>query len=88
MIRILFAATVLSAVTALDQRPANAYEAPWCAVINTGLDVHWDCQYQSVEECVPNILAGNRGFCNPNPYFQDAEHLRGYHVRRHRVRRY
>ena len=32
-------------------------------------DVHWECIYRSVEECRPNVLAGNRGFCNPNPYF-------------------
>jgi Protein of unknown function (DUF3551) len=47
----------------------QAYEAPWCAVINMGLDVYWDCQYQSFEQCYPTVLAGNRGFCNPNPYF-------------------
>jgi hypothetical protein len=31
-------------------------------------DVYWDCQYRTVEECVPNVIAGNRGFCNLNPY--------------------
>jgi hypothetical protein len=43
-------------------------DAPWCAVINLGAgDVYWDCEYRTVEECVPNVLAGNRGFCNLNP---------------------
>jgi hypothetical protein len=43
-------------------------DAPWCAVVTLGAgEVHWDCQYRTVEECVPNVLAGNRGFCNPNP---------------------
>ncbi len=43
--------------------------APWCAVINLGMgDVCWACQYRTIEECVPNVIAGNRGFCNLNPY--------------------
>ncbi len=32
-------------------------------------EVEWDCEYQTVEQCVPNVLAGNRGFCNNNPYY-------------------
>ncbi len=44
-------------------------DAPWCAVINLGTgEAYWDCQYRTVEECVPNVLAGNRGFCNVNPW--------------------
>jgi hypothetical protein len=44
-------------------------DAPWCAVINLGMgDVYWDCHYRTVEECVPNVIAGNRGCCNPNPW--------------------
>src|SRR4029077_8675099 len=48
------------------RHPAKAYEAPWCAVI---LEGYWDCQYRSIEECRPNVLAGNRGWCNPSPFF-------------------
>jgi len=45
-------------------------EAPWCAVISTGTgDVHWDCQYRTVEACQPNVIAGNRGSCTQNPYY-------------------
>jgi len=44
--------------------------APWCAVVNVGMgNMYWDCQYWSVQQCAPNVLAGNRGFCNPNPSF-------------------
>jgi hypothetical protein len=44
--------------------------APWCAVQNLGTgDVEWDCEFRSVEECVPQVIAGNRGFCNINPGF-------------------
>ena len=69
MTRTIFAAVVALFALIFDLQPTKAYEAPWCAVINTGLDVHWDCQYQSQEQCYPTVLAGNRGFCNPNPYF-------------------
>ena len=75
----------VSAMTVLCAGPAQAYgNAPWCAVYNTGWgDVHWDCQYYSIESCRPNILAGNRGFCNPNPYY--VRPAKRY-VRRHRHR--
>jgi Protein of unknown function (DUF3551) len=78
MVRMIFAAVVALAAVVFGLQPAKAYEAPWCAVINTGLDVHWDCQYRSIEECRPNVLAGNRGWCNPNPYFvtNPTEHRR------------
>jgi hypothetical protein len=49
---------------------SRAYgDAPWCAVITIGPgDVYWDCQYRTIEECRPNVIAGNRGFCNLNPW--------------------
>ena len=47
-------------------------DAPWCAVTEIGEGAGaWDCQYRSVEECVPSVLAGNRGHCSPNPYAVD-----------------
>ena len=55
----------------LGLQPAEA-QAPWCAVINTGDDsVVWDCRYHSFEDCHRrgDILSGNRGFCNPSPYY-------------------
>ena len=51
---------------------AHASEAPWCAVNSGGDgDMHGDCQYRSFEDCYRrgNILGGNRGFCNPSPYY-------------------
>jgi hypothetical protein len=47
---------------------------------------YWDCQYNSLEECVPNVLSGNRGFCNVNPAFglyvvKPTEHQK--HRKRH-----
>ena len=65
--RYALAAAVFIAVMAFDLRPAQAYgRAPWCAVVDVGFaDVIWDCHYRSVEECRPNVIAGNRGTCNP-----------------------
>ena len=68
MTRILAIVGAALAVSALEARPVQAYEGPWCAVINIGTgSVYEDCQYASIEACRPNVLAGNRGFCNPNP---------------------
>ena len=45
-------------------------DAPWCAIAEVGDgDGQWDCQYETVQECVPNVLAGNHGHCSPNPYY-------------------
>ena len=56
---------------------ALADEAPWCAVVDVGMgNVYWDCQYNSIEECVPHVLAGNRGFCTQNPRYHGIENPR------------
>jgi hypothetical protein len=67
---VLLAAVILAAMS-FDSRPAKASgDAPWCAVISLGVDSSYeDCRYRSFEECRPNVLAGNRGFCNPNPSY-------------------
>ena len=62
-------------------QPVQAYQAPWCAVIQLGPGSnYWDCQYHSFEDCYRrgNILGGNRGFCNSSPYYaaNAAEHPR------------
>ena len=68
----LILATIAAAGVFVGLQPAKA-QAPWCAVITIGEDsVYWDCRYSSIEQCRPNVLAGNRGFCNPNPYFASA----------------
>jgi hypothetical protein len=74
MTRMIFAAiaALASVFFGLQPPPAQAYEAPWCAMIEQGKgSVYWDCQYRSFEDCYRrgNILAGNRGFCTPSPYY-------------------
>jgi len=88
MTRMISAIGLAMLAMAFAPRPALASgTAPWCAVINTGFDVYWDCQYRSSDECYPHILAGNRGFCNPNPaYVGPAEPPRKRAARHRRVR--
>ena len=72
MMRIVLSIAAAAAILCLQVPSSQAQahgNAPWCAVMQLGAgEVEWDCEYRSVEECVPNVLAGNRGFCNVNPY--------------------
>ena len=86
---------LIAAVAALlfEMSPAHAGyigNAPWCAVVNVGFgDIEWDCQYPTFEACyrVGNILAGNRGFCQINPYYSPMPPYGGpYAKRAHRHR--
>ena len=77
MVRMICAAVVTLAVVVIDLQLAKAYEAPWCAMVETGIgSMHWDCQYHSFEDCYRrgNILAGNRGFCNPKSVQRRQRH--------------
>ena len=90
MIRIIAIAACAFAVLAVGpQPPAQATGGgPWCAVINTGMDVHWDCQYGSFEQCYPTVVAGNRGFCNQNPAYMGPAEPHRKTARRRRARNY
>lgn len=73
--RLAFAAALsLAAVLVIGVSAGRAStdgNAPWCAVVNQGAgNVMWECYYQTIAECRPNVLAGNRGFCQHNPYYQ------------------
>jgi Protein of unknown function (DUF3551) len=73
MLRTIIAAAAVTTALSFGAPAAQAGtfgNAPWCAVQNLGVgDMVWDCEYRSVEECQPQVIAGNRGFCNLNPYF-------------------
>jgi len=69
MIRVLLVAALVLAAGCLNARPASAQEGPWCALRNFS-DLSEDCQFRTLEECRVTIVAGNRGFCNPNPRWQ------------------
>ncbi|MGC1778392.1 MAG: DUF3551 domain-containing protein [Xanthobacteraceae bacterium] len=72
MIRIIRTCAAAGALLLLGIPSGHALtgDAPWCAVTEIGPgEVEWDCHYQTVEQCAPNVVAGNRGFCNLNPYY-------------------
>jgi len=87
MPRLLLSLAAFMAVLSVDVRPVQAQvgHAPWCAVVSLGEGaIYWDCRYRTIEECVPNVLAGNRGFCNHNPYWEPpAVRPRAHHRKRH-----
>ena len=77
MLRFILAAGVFIAALALDIRAAPAREGPWCAVVSAGpAGVSWNCRYGSIEECRPNVISGNRGFCTQNPRWVGPEPVR------------
>jgi hypothetical protein len=66
--RVMLAVAVVAMVVLAGQRPGRAYDGPWCAVTNTGGGtVQWNCSLPTFEMCRQEVIAGNRGFCNPNP---------------------
>jgi hypothetical protein len=87
MMRLVIAAAALAAPMCFDVPASRAFgDAPWCAVKNLGSDVSWDCEYRSVEECAPNVVAGDRGFCNINPAWRGpATPAAAAHHRKRRV---
>jgi hypothetical protein len=66
MAHTVFAIAMALGYLAFSLPAAGADAAAWCAVIKGG--EYWDCQYRSLEDCWPNVLGGNRGWCSPNPY--------------------
>ena len=89
--RLVLAIAVLAALFCLGVPLGHAQGAPWCAVVSAGpATVEWHCDYRSVEECRPNVLAGNRGFCLLNPRWQgrDPQAERHQWRHRHRVKRH
>jgi hypothetical protein len=82
--KLIIGLTAAAAATWLGTSSSRAYgDAPWCAVYSVGRDAYWDCQYRTVEECVPNVIAGNRGFCNLNPWPGPTNTIVYKHQKRH-----
>jgi hypothetical protein len=69
IMRLMLAVSAVAAALCFDIPPSQASgNDPWCAVVSIGAgEMEWNCHYRSVEECRPNVIAGNRGFCNMNP---------------------
>ena len=62
---------LLTAAALLPAGTAEAYEGPWCAGTNRGGGTFvYNCSMRTLEQCIPEVIAGNRGFCSPNPYYR------------------
>jgi hypothetical protein len=85
IMRLVLSVGAMAAAVCLYFPASRASETyPWCAVLMFGAgDVYWDCHYHSVEECRPNVIAGNRGFCNLNPWYAPMTIKPTKHRKRH-----
>jgi Protein of unknown function (DUF3551) len=72
MRKLSFAVATFAAAMCLGAHPSHAYygNAPWCAVvaIDSGTTIE-KCTFADLESCRQEVIAGNRGYCNTNPYF-------------------
>jgi len=70
--RIILIATAVGTALSLNLPASQAYERPWCALTDIGGGVmHENCTIPTFEMCVQEVIAGNRGFCIPNPRWQE-----------------
>src|SRR6266481_2170723 len=71
VVGIMLIATAVAAAMLLNPRASQAYERPWCALTDIGGGVmHENCTLPTFAMCVQEVIAGNRGFCIPNPRWQ------------------
>ena len=46
-------------------------DAKWCVVTDGSSDnATWDCEFDTIDDCRPALMAGTRGFCALNPTYQ------------------
>ena len=58
----------------LELRISQAAQMPWCAGTDIGGGVfQYNCTLPTWEMCVQEVIAGNRGFCCPNPLYRGPE---------------
>lgn len=82
---ILAAAILAGLSAAMTTAPAAAqgwlgrthvYEGRWCARMDTGAErIEEDCSFDSLDVCRQQVIAGNKGFCSPNPAYAGTKPL-------------
>jgi hypothetical protein len=72
-LRLVLAGAAFAAIFGMNPGSLRAAEGPWCALLNFGSDLTEYCQYRSLQDCLPAVTAGFRGFCNLNPRWQAME---------------
>ena len=71
--RLMLIVVTVAVAMLLDLRVSQATQMPWCAGTNTGHSFHYNCSLPTYEMCVQEVIAGNRGFCSPNPNYRGPE---------------
>ena len=71
--RLMLIVVTVAVAMLLDLRVSQAAQMPWCAGTNVGHDFHYNCTLPTYEMCVQEVIAGNRGFCSPNPNYRGPE---------------
>ena len=72
--RLMLIVVTVAVAMLLDLRVSQATQMPWCAGTNKGGGVFsYNCSLPTYEMCVQEVIAGNRGFCSPNPYYRGPE---------------
>ena len=69
--RLMLIVVTVAVAILLDLRVSQATQMPWCAV--TSKSDFYNCSLPTYEMCVREVIAGNRGFCSPNPYYRGPE---------------
>jgi len=67
-------------ILGVSVRPSLAYQtgdSRWCAVINRGDVMSWDCEYDSNDDCAAAV-AGSGGYCAINPYWRPDPSSNGH----------
>src|SRR6516164_498927 len=70
--RFMLVVTAVAAAMLFDVRVSQAYQGPWCAGTSRGHAFVYNCSVRTLEQCIPEVIAGNRGFCSPNPVLPRA----------------
>ena len=68
--RLIFIVGTVAVAMLLELRISQTAQMPWCAGTNTGDFFHYNCTLPTYEMCVQEVIAGNRGFCGPNPNYR------------------
>jgi hypothetical protein len=70
-VRFILIVVAMAAAMLFDLRASQAVQRPWCAGTNRGGGTFsYNCTIPTFEMCVQEVIAGNRGFCSPNPYYR------------------
>src|SRR5947208_6687556 len=71
--RLMLIVVTVAVAMLLDLCVSQATQMPWCAGTSKGDFFSYNCSLPTYEMCVQEVIAGNRGFCSPNPYYRRPE---------------